>query len=871
MKKVTFVLYANHINYMKQTYKSLQVQDMSEVKLVLVADAKEQQLISDLKEMAKGAADCEIIDAGKGFKEIREHVCGLVFFLKEGVRLKKNAISVILSQMPDRGEERTVLLPVRVDRKNPVSVEYEEFCNRDKTDRDLTQDYTLLHRMYFAHGIYEEMLVWDALKDETTDPELAIICLVSASVCKARKIRVLRKTDIWVEGFRIMEAVVNEYMQSYEGITVFEREFFNPFRAMLTDLGISQTKNGQYLLLYYCNRILSAITQLEKRGEHRKKGLEQTYVDTLMEVPDLSVLAMHPYITAGFKHVMVEKYNLTEKTGEPEEYRQIIMPQYRRIFLYEIKTQDDMLYLEFSFLQMRQEQYELYCCNGEESYCCEKLYTRREGYFLDEKYGTNYIYEVRIPCKKKMDLFLAVKDGDRLIPFENIRPQRTVPFSYGILLYKKYQGICYYTDKDCRTLYVRRQNPLREIWLFLRRTGSILSYGKIGVKALMARMLYRLQKTFDHREVWLLTDRANRADDNGEVMFRYLAEQKNPKRDLYFVIDEKAEDNKRMKQYGKTVSPFSWKHKLLFLRSEVTMSSQANKMVVNPFGILECLYRDIMYDKKLVFLQHGVTKDNQSQWLNKYNRNLYGFVVNTKAEYDSIFLYDYFYTPEHVWLTGMPRFDRLYHDEKKYVTIMPTWRKSLSKGTDENGVWLLDDTFTESDYYAFYNSLLNDERLLQAAQNRGYTICFMPHPNTITGLKYFKKNDKVQFFDMTKSYREVFAQTDLMVTDYSSVAFDFAYLRKPIIYAQFDRADFFSGAHSYTEGYFDYDKDGFGEVTQDLDTTVDAIIKAMENNCELEDTYKARIDATFAFDDRNCCKRVLERFEKERNGRYEVR
>ena len=89
MKKVTFVLYANHINYMKQTYKSLQVQDMSEVKLVLVADAKEQQLISDLKEMAKGAADCEIIDAGKGFKEIREHVCGLVFFLKEGVRLKK--------------------------------------------------------------------------------------------------------------------------------------------------------------------------------------------------------------------------------------------------------------------------------------------------------------------------------------------------------------------------------------------------------------------------------------------------------------------------------------------------------------------------------------------------------------------------------------------------------------------------------------------------------------------------------------------------------------------------------------------------------------------------------------------------------------
>lgn len=147
----------------------------------------------------------------------------------------------------------------------------------------------------------------------------------------------------------------------------------------------------------------------------------------------------------------------------------------------------------------------------------------------------------------------------------------------------------------------------------------------------------------------------------------------------------------------------------------------------------------------------------------------------------------------------MPRYDRLVHDERKYVTVMPTWRKSLSSGTDARGVWQLGKEFQESEYFHFYDDLLNSERLLGAAEKYGYTICFMPHPNTIDGLHMFRHDPRVKFMDSSYSYKDIFAQTDLMITDYSSVAFDFAYLRKPIVYSQFDRDSFFSGAHSYTE------------------------------------------------------------------------
>ena len=98
-----------------------------------------------------------------------------------------------------------------------------------------------------------------------------------------------------------------------------------------------------------------------------------------------------------------------------------------------------------------------------------------------------------------------------------------------------------------------------------------------------------------------------------------------------------------------------------------------------------------------------------------------------------------------------------------------------------------------------------------------------------------------------------------MVTDYSSAVFDFAYLRKPVIYAQFDKEQFFSGAHTLKSGYFDYSRDGFGEVTDSLEETVDLLIAYMENNCQMKEEYRRRANAFFAFHDQNNCQRVFEK------------
>jgi tRNA threonylcarbamoyl adenosine modification protein YeaZ len=109
----------------------------------------------------------------------------------------------------------------------------------------------------------------------------------------------------------------------------------------------------------------------------------------------------------------------------------------------------------------------------------------------------------------------------------------------------------------------------------------------------------------------------------------------------------------------------------------------------------------------------------------------------------------------------------------------------------------------------------------------------MPHPNTITKIDLFTKNDMVKFFTIDDEYRDVYARSNLILTDYSSSIFDFVYLRKPIFYTQFDKEDFIKGEHAYVPGYFDYERDGFGPVITDKDKLVDEIIR--KNNLAVND------------------------------------
>ena len=97
----------------------------------------------------------------------------------------------------------------------------------------------------------------------------------------------------------------------------------------------------------------------------------------------------------------------------------------------------------------------------------------------------------------------------------------------------------------------------------------------------------------------------------------------------------------------------------------------------------------------------------------------------------------------------------------------------------------------------------------------------------------------------------------MIITDYSSAACDFAYLRKPVIYANFD-LDHIYEIHYYNKGYFDYDINGYGPNCKTYEDTVNEIIKCINNDCKMEEKYIKRCDKFFYYKDGNNSKRVYE-------------
>jgi CDP-glycerol glycerophosphotransferase (TagB/SpsB family) len=379
-------------------------------------------------------------------------------------------------------------------------------------------------------------------------------------------------------------------------------------------------------------------------------------------------------------------------------------------------------------------------------------------------------------------------------------------------------------------------------------------------KAVIARKLAGIYKRLHKKPLWIITDRVNKSGDNGEAFFRYLNEINYNKVDFVYAISN-SDSLKKLKKCGRAVNYDSLKYKVMHLAADALISAHADLPIYNPFGNYGQPYKDILASKKKIFLQHGIIESDLSSWLNKYNKNLTGFTTTIDKEYESILNGKYHYSSDVVWLTGLARFDRLYHDEKRYITIMPTWRIYLMSHMDKSGVWQERAGFKDSDYFNFYNSLLNDERVISAAKEYGYTLCFMPHPNIITKIDLFDKNDNVKFFTVNDEYKDVFANSDLVLTDYSSCVFDFAYLEKPIIYAQFDKDEFFGGNHVGEKGYFDFERDGFGEVCYDYENTVSLLIDYMKNECQIKSEYKQRIKNFFTYHDKNNCERILKKIE----------
>ncbi|MCV3447042.1 bifunctional glycosyltransferase family 2 protein/CDP-glycerol:glycerophosphate glycerophosphotransferase [Campylobacter lari] len=355
------------------------------------------------------------------------------------------------------------------------------------------------------------------------------------------------------------------------------------------------------------------------------------------------------------------------------------------------------------------------------------------------------------------------------------------------------------------------------------------------------------QKRLPKSNIWLLMDRDYEADDNAEHLYRYII-QNHPEQKMFFALRKESSDWERLEKEGFNLIEFgSFEFERIIKKASKVISSHSDNY----------LMKYITPRQQFIFLQHGVIKDDLSKWLNSKKVNL--FITSTKAEYDSIAndYNRYKFGKKEVILTGLARHDVLLKNNKsdtKQILIMPTWRAGIVGNITNSSKRDLKENLKQSEYFQKWNSLLNNDSLKKLCELYSYAIVFNPHPNIMPYLKEFNFPSYIKIANQDESLQVLFCNSSLMITDYSSVAFEMAYLNKPVIYYQFDKEEFFT-SHTYQKGYFSYEKNGFGSVLENEENLLKELEILLKNNCKPFGVYKDNINSTFVFKDGKCCER----------------
>ncbi len=136
---------------------------------------------------------------------------------------------------------------------------------------------------------------------------------------------------------------------------------------------------------------------------------------------------------------------------------------------------------------------------------------------------------------------------------------------------------------------------------------------------------------------------------------------------------------------------------------------------------------------------------------------------------------------------------------------------------------------------------------------------FVPHPNMQGYLESSPLAPHIQahkFKDI--DVQKVLVAGGVLVTDYSSLAFEMAYIERPVVYFQFDQEDFFNGLHAYSRGSWSYEDQGFGPVTLDAEVAIDEITARIKAGGVPDGVYAARMRETFPLRDGKCSERTYE-------------
>lgn len=452
-------------------------------------------------------------------------------------------------------------------------------------------------------------------------------------------------------------------------------------------------------------------------------------------------------------------------------------------------------------------------------------------------------------------------------------------------LHKKYEEK---KKKYKEQIKTHKKTSLRK-WKFRLikyRILSILTFGKLHkkfsakkkeAKAILGikkkekiPFLYRLfcfLQPFKKKEYYVLFDNLHDVDAeclDAYTLFRYMQRNNIPCR---YIVNKQ----------NRLFSQISRDKDVIAINGKNSLFKELFNVLLKAKSVIASSYNQPQDDKLLqmnpdieyIYLDHGVVFFNDActhRYTPKYFNKL---IIKNNIEKE-IFIKKAGWKAENLISGGLPRWDNLKPNKtksKKEIFMFFTWRGSFNpdyldfvKKTGGNSLTL--DNF---EYFKKIKSLLNNKKLNALSKKYNIEFCYGVHHALLDICKIDKelfKNPNIRLAEIGNISKEV-KQASMLITDYSSIAFDFMYQNKPCLFYRMD----FNDKNLCIEDKANLDnakeKDIFVyNCLYNEDDVINKIEFYIKNNFQLENV-NAEKNLQFFYYKQQICKKIVDAIIEE--------
>ena len=330
-------------------------------------------------------------------------------------------------------------------------------------------------------------------------------------------------------------------------------------------------------------------------------------------------------------------------------------------------------------------------------------------------------------------------------------------------------------DEESSTVAIFRQSQKRRLNIYVRSVNVTDKFSH-RVKQVVAYGLSLLWRSEKAKKLVLLYEKnSSKYEESASVLFENLIDS--GYKNAYFIVTKDYEFFDRIpeKYLSNIIYKYSFKHYLYFFKSKTFIGTEAiaHSIDLKTFNLL-ALKKIASKNLNYVFLQHGVmymvslNSESRKMFKRKELNGKYRVVVSSQAESDHFTTLGRHYD-EDIYITGLPKFDRNTHNENAdKIVIMPTWRP-----------WEINEARTDFTQTPYFKMLM---KLYDAVpEHLKEKVIILPHPLIVNELSKLSES-LTEKIVLDARYDDILKDTAVLITDYSSIAYDAFYRGARVIF-----------------------------------------------------------------------------------------